>query len=125
MSVVLTTLHDTVSKSSLMQAAISSHSLQVDSSILHALKGVSFEVPVHGTVALVGESGSGKSVSALAILGLLPESNAMVLEGSRINYRGRDMLTLTRHEITALRGAEISMVFQEPMSSLNPVFTVG
>jgi peptide/nickel transport system ATP-binding protein len=96
-----------------------------DSSILHALNGVSFDVPVHGTVALVGESGSGKSVTALAILGLLPKSNAAVLDSSRINYRGRDMLSMTPREITALRGAEISMVFQEPMSSLNPVFTVG
>jgi len=96
-----------------------------DSSVLHALKGVSFDVPAHGTVALVGESGSGKSVTALAILGLLPKSNAAVLDGSRIYYRGRDMRSLSSHEITALRGAEISMVFQEPMSSLNPVFTVG
>jgi len=96
-----------------------------DSSVLHALKGVSFDVPAHGTVALVGESGSGKSVTALAVLGLLPKSNATVRDGSRINYRGRDMLSLSRREITTLRGAEISMVFQEPMSSLNPVFTVG
>jgi len=92
---------------------------------LHALKGVDFEIPSHGTVALVGESGSGKSVTALAILRLLPEANATVLPGSRIEYRGRNLLELAPREMRALRGADISMVFQEPMSSLNPVFTVG
>ena len=92
---------------------------------LHALKGVSFDIPSHGTVALVGESGSGKSVSALAILGLLPAENATVLPGSRVEYLGRNLLELPLREMRALRGSDISMVFQEPMSSLNPVFTVG
>ena len=92
---------------------------------LQALKGVSFDIPSHGTVALVGESGSGKSVTALAILGLLPETNATVLPESRIEYRGRNLVDLTPREMRALRGADISMVFQEPMSSLNPVFTIG
>ena len=92
---------------------------------LRALKGVSFDIPSHGTVALVGESGSGKSVTALAILALLPAANATVLPGSRIEYLGRNLLELPPREMRALRGAGISMVFQEPMSSLNPVFTVG
>ncbi len=92
---------------------------------LRAVKGVSFDIPARGTVALVGESGSGKSVTALAILGLLPRSNARVLPGSRIAYRGRNLLDLPERELRALRGTQISMVFQEPMSSLNPVFTVG
>jgi len=92
---------------------------------LHALKGVSFDIPAHGTVALVGESGSGKSVTALAILGLLPAANATVLPGSRIAYGGRNLLEIAPRERERLRGSAISMVFQEPMSSLNPVFTVG
>jgi peptide/nickel transport system ATP-binding protein len=92
---------------------------------LRALKGVSFDIPSHGTVALVGESGSGKSVTALAILGLLPGANATVLPGSRIEYLGRNLLESPPREMRALRGSGISMVFQEPMSSLNPVFTVG
>ena len=96
-----------------------------DGALLHAVKGVSFDVPANNTVALVGESGSGKSVSALAVLGLLPASNATVPPSSAIEYRGRDLLRLPPREMTALRGAEISMVFQEPMSSLNPVFSVG
>ncbi len=96
-----------------------------DGAILHAVKGVSFDVSTNETVALVGESGSGKSVSALAILGLLPRENARVLPGSAIHYRNRDLLGMTPRALTALRGAEISMVFQEPMSSLNPVFSIG
>jgi peptide/nickel transport system ATP-binding protein len=90
-----------------------------------AVNGISFDIPVNATVALVGESGSGKSVSALAIMGLLPEDNAKLGAESRVLYRGRDLLRLTRRELQRIRGREISMVFQEPMSSLNPVFTVG
>ena len=109
---------------------LSVHNLQVefkldDGAILHAVKGVSFDVSTNETVALVGESGSGKSVSALAILGLLPRENARVLPGSAIHYRNRDLLGMTPRALTTLRGAEISMVFQEPMSSLNPVFSIG
>src|SRR4051812_26704989 len=90
---------------------------------LRAVKGVSFDVPVRSTVALVGESGSGKSVTALSIMGLLPKENARVGGQSRILYRGRDLLKA--HDLQALRGKEIAMIFQEPMTSLNPVFTVG
>ena len=91
---------------------------------LAAVGGISFVIPADCTVALVGESGSGKSVTALAILGLLPR-NAAVRPEARIEYRGRDLLREPRRSLQAIRGAKISMVFQEPMSSLNPVFTVG
>lgn len=90
-----------------------------------ALKGISFDVLPNQTVALVGESGSGKSVSSLAILGLLPKENATVDAASVIEFEGRNLLTLSNAEKRALRGSKISMIFQEPMSSLNPVFTVG
>jgi peptide/nickel transport system ATP-binding protein len=90
-----------------------------------AVKGVSFEIPTNATVALVGESGSGKSVTSLSILGLLPKENATVLVGSEIMYGGRNLLALDPTELRRLRGADISMIFQEPMTSLNPVFTVG
>jgi len=89
-----------------------------------AVRGVSFEVPPNGVVALVGESGSGKSVSALSILRLLPE-NAIVAPSSTVEYEGRNLLNEPVQRLRALRGRDFSMVFQEPMSSLNPVFTVG
>ncbi len=93
-----------------------------------AVKGVSFNVPANSTVALVGESGSGKSVTAMSIVRLLPE-NAIVSPQSKVLYTGLDRgLDLLRAPIEALRqmrGKDISVVFQEPMSSLNPVFTVG
>ncbi len=90
-----------------------------------ALKGISFDIPREQTIALVGESGSGKSVSSLAILGLLPKENASVDARSQILYGGRDLLRLPAEEMRRLRGKEISMIFQDPMSSLNPVLSVG
>ena len=89
-----------------------------------AVNGISFDIPTNTTVALVGESGSGKSVSAMAILGLLPE-NAIVAPESRILYNGRDLLKASMAELQDIRGKDISVIFQEPMTSLNPVFTVG
>jgi len=89
-----------------------------------AVRGVSFDVAPNRAVALVGESGSGKSVCALSIVRLLPE-NAIVAPQSSIEYQGRNLLREPVEHLRALRGREFSMVFQEPMSSLNPVFTVG
>ena len=85
-------------------------------------QGVSFEVPEHTTVALVGESGSGKSVTAMAILNLLPDNAE---RRGAIRFLGRDLLQATRAELQALRGKDIACVFQDPMTSLNPVLTVG
>jgi len=93
--------------------------------VFDAVKGISFDVPRNSTVALVGESGSGKSVTSLAILGLLPPENTIVDPASEIVYGGRNLVQIPRKELVDLRGAEISMIFQEPMTSLNPVFTVG
>ena len=90
---------------------------------LQAVKGIAFDIPVNSTVALVGESGSGKSVTALAIMGLLPRENARAR--GRVHYGDRNLLDAAPAAMRALRGADISMIFQEPMSSLNPVFTVG
>jgi len=90
-----------------------------------ALKGVSFDVPDNSTVALVGESGSGKSVSSLAVMGLLPPETTIVDPGSRIAFAGRELLGLPLAARRALCGKDIAMIFQEPMSSLNPVLTVG
>src|SRR5947207_9064439 len=86
-----------------------------------AVKGISFDIPTNTTVALVGESGSGKTVSAMAILQLLPD-NAIV--AGRIAYGGRDLLSASMSEMQQTRGKDISVIFQEPMTSLNPVFPV-
>jgi peptide/nickel transport system ATP-binding protein len=92
--------------------------------VVEAVRGVSFNVPENGTVALVGESGSGKSVSAMSIVRLLPE-NAIVGADSRIHFAGRDLRAASEDDLRRIRGKEISVIFQEPMTSLNPVFTVG
>ena len=92
---------------------------------VRAVEEVSFVIPRERTVALVGESGSGKSVSALAIMGLLPSQNAKVALHSAIEYDGRSLLNLTRPEWQLIRGSRIAMIFQDPMTSLNPVYTVG
>jgi ABC-type glutathione transport system ATPase component len=89
-----------------------------------AVRGVSFDIGEDATLALVGESGSGKTVSAMSILRLLPE-NARVDTASHIEYGGENLLAAAPERLRALRGREISAVFQEPMSSLNPVLTVG
>ncbi|HEU4374791.1 MAG TPA: ABC transporter ATP-binding protein, partial [Telluria sp.] len=90
-----------------------------------AVKGISFDVPRNVTVALVGESGSGKSVSSLAVMGLLAPESSLVDPASRILFDGRDLLKMAPAERRKMCGKDISMIFQEPMSSLNPVFTVG
>jgi len=87
-----------------------------------AVKGISFDVPENGTVALVGESGSGKSVTAMSILNLLP-GNAE--RQGRVLFQGRDLLQASTRELQAIRGRDIACVFQDPMSSLNPVFDVA
>ena len=92
---------------------------------VEAVKGVSFSVPENTTVALVGESGSGKSVSSLAVMGLLPAATTTIAPGSQILFNGVDLLALSASARRALCGRDIAMIFQEPMSSLNPVFTVG
>ncbi|MBJ7313945.1 ABC transporter ATP-binding protein [Rugamonas sp. CCM 8940] len=94
-------------------------------SSVEAVKGVSFVVPRNSTVALVGESGSGKSVSSLAVMGLLPAGQALVGPASRILFAGRDLLALAPAARRRICGKDIAMIFQEPMSSLNPVFSVG
>lgn len=92
---------------------------------VETVKGISFEIPANTTVALVGESGSGKSVTSLAVMGLLAPENSKVAEDSQILFEGRDLLKLKSSEMRQICGKEIAMIFQEPMSSLNPVFTVG
>jgi len=95
-----------------------------DDGVVRAVDGVSFELDAGETLAVVGESGSGKSVTSLSILRLIPEPPGKIVGGS-IRFRGRDLLSLGPREMRSIRGKEISMIFQEPMTSLNPVYTCG
>ena len=90
-----------------------------------AVDGVSFELYPGETLGIVGESGSGKTVTSLSVLRLIPEPPGHIRPGSYIEFEGRNLLTLSPPELRAIRGNQIAMVFQEPMTSLNPVFTVG
>jgi len=92
--------------------------------IARAVDGVSFEVAQGETVCLVGESGCGKTVSALTILGLVPRPPGEIV-GGRVLFGGQNLLDFTEDEMQQVRGNRIAMVFQEPMTSLNPVFTIG
>jgi oligopeptide/dipeptide ABC transporter ATP-binding protein len=92
--------------------------------VVRAVDGVSWDVGEGETVALVGESGCGKSVSALSIMRLVAEPAGRIV-GGQILFKGRDLLALSEEEMRRVRGREIGMIFQEPMTSLNPVLTVG
>ena len=89
-----------------------------------AVDGVSFAVDRGETVAIVGESGSGKSVGAMSILRLIPDPPGRITKGE-ILFAGRDLMRLSDEEMRGIRGGDIGMVFQEPMTSLNPVLTIG
>jgi len=93
--------------------------------VVRAVDGVSFEVDEGETVGLVGESGCGKTVTALSLVGLLPGPYARIMEGSSIRFRGEELVGASRRHLRRLRGNDVSMVFQETDTSLNPVFTVG
>jgi len=93
------------------------------SGVAVAANGVSFSIAAGETVGLVGESGSGKSVTCRSVLRLVPKPGEII--GGSVRFEGRDVLALSSRELRALRGAEISMIFQDPTSSLNPVYTVG
>ena len=92
--------------------------------MIRAVDGVDFSIATGGTLGVVGESGSGKSVTALSIMRLLDAPGRIERE-PRSSFEGRDLATLREDEMAKIRGNEISMIFQEPMTSLNPVFTVG
>ena len=92
--------------------------------VVHAVDGVSYDLFPGETLGIVGESGSGKSVSTLALLGLIPQPPGRIVSGTA-QFKGRDLLKLKKKELRRVRGNEVAMVFQDPMTSLNPVLTVG
>jgi oligopeptide/dipeptide ABC transporter ATP-binding protein len=95
-----------------------------EAGIAKAVDGVDFDIYPGEVLGLVGESGSGKSVTALSVLRLIPDPPGKIVDGS-IRFQNRDLLQLSWDEMRNIRGHEISMIFQEPMTSLNPVFTIG
>jgi len=97
---------------------------RTDRGTVRAVDGVSFEIPARGTLGVVGESGSGKSVTALSIMRLVASPPGRIASG-RIVYAGKDLLALSPDDMRAIRGNRIAMIFQEPMTSLNPVYAVG
>ncbi len=99
-------------------------SFRTDQGTVRAVDGVSFDVEEGTTVGVVGESGCGKSVTSLSILRLIPTPPGSIDAGT-IEFRGKDLLQLSEREMRDIRGNQISMIFQEPMTSLNPVYTVG
>lgn len=97
---------------------------KTEAGILKAVNDISFKVKKGETVCIVGESGCGKSITALSIMGLISKDNGF-FDGGEIIFEGKDLLKLSEDEIRQIRGRDIAMIFQEPMSSLNPTFTVG
>src|SRR2546429_9111789 len=95
-----------------------------DDGVVHAVDGISLEIEPGETLGIVGESGSGKSVSSLAILGLVPQPPGKIVSGKAL-FEGRDLLKLPQRQLAAIRGNRIAMIFQDPMTSLNPFLTVG
>ena len=98
--------------------------IRTGNGIVKAVDGVDFSLREGETLGIVGESGCGKSITSLSVMGLLPQPMAYIEQGS-ILFNGRDLARLSEKEMRKLRGNEISMIFQEPMTSLNPVFTIG
>lgn len=98
-------------------------SFKSDYGLIHAIKDFSFELEENKTLCIVGESGSGKSVASLAIMGLLAKT--AVINSGEIFYNDTDLLKLSEKELRSIRGKDIAMIFQEPMTSLNPVLTIG
>lgn len=92
--------------------------------VVHAVDGVSLNLATGMTLGILGESGCGKSITALSIMGLIPDPPGKIVSGS-ILYNGQDLLTFSPERMRSIRGREISMIFQEPMSSLNPIYTIG
>jgi dipeptide transport system ATP-binding protein len=108
---------------SLLEVSNLTVSFDTSAGLFHAVKGIDLHVEAREVLAIVGESGSGKSVAMLAVMGLLPPSATVAAD--RMSFDGRDLLNLSPAERRKIVGKEIAMIFQEPMTSLNPCFTVG
>jgi ABC-type microcin C transport system duplicated ATPase subunit YejF len=123
-SAAQTALRPTVPGSHLLEVDDLSVEFRTDYGTVRAVNSLSYHLDKGETLAILGESGSGKSVSAQAIMGIIDTPPGYVTSG-QIRYQGRDLLTMGKAEQRAMRGAEIAIVFQDALSALNPVFTVG
>ena len=110
--------------SALLEVRGLSTRFKVEGGEFTAVDDISFSVQARRTLGIVGESGCGKSVTSLSIMGLLPKGQGRIAAGS-ITFDGVDLTTLSAPEMRALRGNRMAMIFQEPMTSLNPAFTIG
>src|SRR6059036_1386898 len=97
---------------------------RTEDGIVHAVDGISYDVFPGETLGIVGESGSGKSVSTMSILGLIPQPPGKIVNGEAM-FQGRDLLKLSKKELRRVRGNQMAIVFQDPMTSLNPVLKIG
>jgi oligopeptide/dipeptide ABC transporter ATP-binding protein len=97
---------------------------ETEDGVVHAVTGVSYDLQPGEVLGVVGESGSGKSVSVMSMLGLIPMPPGRIVAGEAL-YNGRDLLTMPKSELRRIRGGEVAMIFQDPMTSLNPVLTIG
>ncbi|MFN2461827.1 MAG: ATP-binding cassette domain-containing protein, partial [Candidatus Velthaea sp.] len=97
---------------------------KTDDGIVSAVNGLSYAVDAGSTLGIVGESGSGKSVNALSVMRLIPQPPGKI-EAGRVLFKGEDLLTKSESAMRKIRGRDIAMIFQDPMTSLNPVLTVG
>lgn len=112
-------------KKKLLEVENLSVSFRTYAGVSQAVRGVSFSLSEGETLAIVGESGCGKTVTSKAIMGLLPQPQSMIGKDSRILFNGKNLLELNEKEMSKVRGSEISMIFQDPMTSLNPTMKIG
>ncbi len=117
-------MQDTLTRTKLLEVSNLKTYFKTEAGIAKAVDGVSFDIYRDEVIGIVGESGSGKSVTALSMMRLIPDPPGKIVEGS-IKLNGTDLLKLSLPEMRKLRGNEIGMIFQEPMTSLNPVFRIG
>jgi len=114
----------TATRTPLLQVSDLVVEFSTENGVVRAVDGVSFDVYPNETVGIVGESGCGKTVTGLSLLRLIPSPPGRIVSG-QINFLGRDLVQLSDAQMRSIRGHDISMIFQEPMTALNPVFTIG
>src|SRR5690606_32098518 len=117
-------MHQTKTEATLLEVKGLKTGFNIDGQIYHAVDGVSFSVKSRQIVGIVGESGCGKSVMSMSVMKLLPVGVGEITDGEVV-FQGNNIENLSESEMNKIRGKDVSMIFQEPMTALNPVFTIG